>query len=122
MNALKSQKDVFDWDLNAIEEYNKEKNKSKKVSYGKQMTAKNLYNSKLFTGEEEKKPEMKKIYKGESDIFNRTRCETAPTEKTIHRRNRNAESEIGVNTVMERQPRKLNLQQQSSKENPLLLK
>ena len=45
-----------------------------------------------------------------------------PTEKTIHRRNRNAESEIGVNTVMERQPRKLNLQQQSSKENPLLLK
>lgn len=122
MNAFKSQKDVFDWDLNAIEEYNKEKNKSKKVSYGKQMTAKNLYNSKLFTGEEEKKLEMKKIYKGESDIFNRARCDTAPTEKTIHRRNRNAESEIGVNTVKERQPRKLNLQQQSSKENPLLLK
>ena len=119
MNAFKSQKDVFDWDLNTLNSYNTNKNKNIKKNYGKQMIEKNLYSSKCFSGEEEvKKPSRVKIYRGYSDIFNTKHCDTVPTKISIHRQNRNAESNINENTYVDKPRRKLNLQQQQSKENP----
>lgn len=114
VNAFKSQKDVFDWDLNALEMYHKEQMKPKEKTYLKQMVQKNLYSSDLFNNNDNVKgsnvgysntlPNKKKYY-AHSDIFNikNDNNESGSKRKgnSIRRVNKNAESMslIGNNSV-----------------------
>ena len=148
VNAFKSQKDVFDWDLNALEMYNKEQMKPKEKTYLKQMVQKNLYSSDLFNnnnnndnvkgnnvGYSNTLPNKKKYY-AQSDIFNIKNDNNNSNEKeskrkgnSIRRVNKNAESMslLGNNSVNSNSnsnntergiKRRIATQLQISKDNP----
>lgn len=109
---------MFDWDLNALEMYNKEQMKPKEKTYLKQMVQKNLYSSDLFNNNSDNNvkgnnvgysntlPNKKKYY-AHSDIFNikndsnNNERESKRKGNSIRRVNKNAESMslIGNNTV-----------------------
>ena len=127
VNAFKSQKDVFDWDLNAMEMYKKELSKPKQQSYLKQMMKKNLYSSELFKNNEnnnEKDNCRKKRYYAQSDIFNvKTEGNDNKQQRkgnSIRRVNKNAESLFTDGNVMESKGVKgrVATQLQVSKDNP----
>lgn len=141
VNAFKSQKDVFDWDLNALEMYNKEQMKPKEKTYLKQMVQKNLYSSDLFNNNNNVKgnnvgysntlPNKKKYY-AQSDIFNIKNDNNNSNESgnkrkgnSIRRVNKNAESMslLGNNSVNSNNTergikRRIATQLQISKDNP----
>lgn len=124
VNAFKSQKDVFDWDLNTLMTYEREQKTPKKLSYVKEMAQKNLYTSKLFTGEDEKTSHVKKVYMGQSDIFNtRTEPNTplSNSSRGISRKNRNLETSQSTAPDKLRPAKTLKMTQQKlSADNPFL--
>ena len=130
VNAFKSQKDVFDWDLNAMEMYKKELTKPKQQTYLKQMTKKNLYSSELFKEDKGNNRNdsgncnRKKRYYAQSDIFN-VKTEGNDNKQqskgnSIRRVNKNAESLFTDGNVMESKGVKgrVATQLQVSKDNP----
>ena len=135
VNAFKSQKDVFDWDLNALETYNKEQLKPKEKPFLKQMVQKNLYSSELFRETSDAKGNTvynntlpnKKRYHAQSDIFN-VRNDTNNNENlnrrkgnSIKRVNKNVESlrlENSNNNAERGFKGRIATQLQISKDNP----
>ena len=127
VNAFKSQKDVFDWDLNAMEMYKKELSKPKQQSYLKQMMKKNLYSSELFKNNEnnnEKDNCRKKRYYAQSDIFHiKTESDEINMKRkgnSIRRVNKNVETVFTDGGIEESKGvrRRIATQLQASKDNP----
>ena len=139
VNAFKSQKDVFDWELNALETFNKEQMKPKEKTFLKQMVQKNLYSSDLFNNTNDIKddivytntlPNTKNKY-AHSDIFN-IKNESNSNDivnrrkgNSIKRVNKNVESlmlfgdnSVHSNNVERRFKGRIATQLQISKDNP----
>lgn len=108
VNAFKSQKDVFDWDMHMLQTAEKNKNAKNRITYAKSLTQKNLYSSNLFDEEKQNHPnqgylkQSKKQYKGSSDIFNLSHNvpEQAAKNKGIIRLNKNSETVVKDNVIV----------------------
>ncbi|MCQ2817242.1 MAG: hypothetical protein MJ252_08260 [archaeon] len=98
VNAFKSQKDVFDWDLHTMQKYDKEKkeeNQPKKVKLDRERAKKDLYSKDIFKlDEEDNHRRVGKTIKADklnSDIFGLK--EDEPKKRTI-RQNPNKDNDI----------------------------
>lgn len=123
VNAFRSQKDVFDWDMYTLKLAENEKKPKKKMTYAKSLTQKNLYSSHLF---DEEKPNQtnegfprknKNQYRQSSDIFHLSNNpnEQLIRNKGIVRLNKNKETiEQGDQPIM-----KKSIGNQISKDNTL---
>lgn len=130
VNAYNSQKDVFDWDLNTIETYERQENApQRKLKYAEQKVQQNLYGSDVFNAQpipNTDRGQMQKRYENSiksrfsSDIFhhnNDTSKENVATKRPIKKYS-NQESDLSIVPV-QRKPINANAQKNlMSKENP----